>query len=122
MNLTHPSLWRMLALAGYFGTLFFLMTWIIWFTPEQTPRSIILAIALIPMLFPLRGLLHGRKYTHAWASFLALPYFAFGIDAMIHRTEMKWLGLVLVILSSIWFCGCVFFARYHTAEGNGNAG
>lgn len=72
-----------------------------------------LAIALLPMLLPLRGLLHGRRYTHAWASFLALPYFAFGVDAVVHRTQMKWLGAILVLLSALWFCGCMFYSRYH---------
>lgn len=116
MNLKNPSLWRVATLSGYFGTLAFLMVWIIWLSPSTTPRSIVLAIALLPMLIPLRGLLHGRLYTHAWTSFLALPYFAFGIDAMVHRTEMKWLGAVLVILSTLWFCGCMFYARYHPSK------
>jgi len=113
MNFKSPMLWRVATLCGYFGTLFLVMAWIIWLAPDSTPRSIVLAIALLPMLLPLRGLLHGTRYTHAWASFLALPYFAFGIDAMIHRTEMKWLGALLVLLSTVWFCGCMFYARYY---------
>ena len=89
MNLKNPVLWRVIALGGYFSTLFFVMFWVIWLSPDSTPRSVVLAIALLPMLLPLRGLLHGRRYTHAWASFLALPYFAFGVDAVVHRTQMK---------------------------------
>jgi len=113
MNIKHPTLWRVAALTGYFSTLILLMVWIIWLAPDSVPRSIVLAIALLPMLIPLRGLLHGKRYTHAWASFLTLPYFAFGVDAMVHRTEMKWLGILLVLSSTIWFCGCVFYSRFH---------
>ena len=113
MNLKNPVLWRVIALGGYFSTLFFVMFWVIWLAPDSTPRSVVLAIALLPMLLPLRGLLHGRRYTHAWASFLALPYFAFGVDAVVHRTQMKWLGAILVLLSALWFCGCMFYSRYH---------
>lgn len=113
MNLKNPLLWRVTALVGYFGTLAFLMIWIIWLAPDTIPRSVVLAIALLPLLVPLRGLLHGRRYTHAWASFLALPYFAFGVDAIVHRANMNWLGTVLVALTLIWFLGCMFYARYH---------
>ena len=64
------------------------------------------------MLLPLRGMLHGRVYTHSWAGFLALPYFAFGVDAAIHRTEKPWLGITLVVLSTVWFLGCAYYSKY----------
>lgn len=111
MNLTRKALWRTTALAGYFGTMAFLFAWIIWLAPPTAPRSIVLAIALIPMMPAVRGILHGRTYTHQWASFLALPYFAFGVDAAIHQAEKNWLGAILVVLSVIWFFGCVYYAR-----------
>lgn len=103
---------RILALIGYFGTMVFLMLWIIVIAPPQIPKSIALAIALLPLLLPLRGILHGRVYTHSWAGFLALPYFAFGIDAAIHRTEKTWLGVTLVLLSTAWFFGCIYYSKY----------
>jgi len=108
----NAGLWRWVALTGFFGTLVFLLLWIIWLAPPESPRSVVLAIALLPMLAPLRGLLHGRRYTHSWASFLALPYFAFGIDALIHRASDNWLGGMLTLLSVLWFFGCVYYARY----------
>lgn len=111
-TLKSPALWRWTALTGFFGTLVLLLLWIIWIDPPAAPRSVVLAMALLPMLAPLRGLLHGRRYTHSWASFLALPYFAFGIDAAIHRASGNWLGVVLTILSVLWFFGCVYYARF----------
>ncbi len=109
---------RALALAGYFGTMLFLMLWIIWLAPPQIPKSIALAIGLLPLLLPLRGMLHGRVYTHSWAGFLALPYFAFGIDAAIHRTEKPWLGLILVVCSTAWFFGCAYYSKYRKIAAN----
>lgn len=103
---------RALALLGYFGTMAFLLLWIIWLSPPQIPKSIALALSLLPLLIPLRGMLHARIYTHSWAGFLALPYFAFGIDAAIHRTEKPWLGLILVATTTAWFFGCVYYAKY----------
>jgi len=103
---------RILALIGYFGCMAFLMLWIIVIAPPQIPKSIAIAIATLPMLLPLRGILHGRVYTHSWAGFLALPYFAFGVDAAIHRTEKPWLGVTLVVLSTLWFLGSAYYAKY----------
>lgn len=103
---------RVFALIGYFGIMAFLMLWIIKLAPPQIPKSIALAIGLLPLLLPLRGILHGRVYTHSWAGFLALPYFAFGVDAAIHRTEKPWLGMVLVVLSTIWFLASAYYAKY----------
>jgi len=85
-----------LALAGYLGTMAFLMLWIIWLAPPQIPKSIALAIALLPLLLPLRGI-------------------AFGIDAAIHRTEKSWLGLTLVALTAIWFFGCIYYSKHSKA-------
>jgi len=113
MNLNYPKVWRFLSLAGFLGTLFFLLLWIAWLAPPKVPRSIVLAIALVPMLFPLRGILNGKNYTHSWASFLALPYFAFGIDTIVHRADKNWLGVVLVVLSLLWFFGCIYYARFN---------
>ena len=109
---------RVLALAGYFGTMAFLMLWIIKLAPPQIPKSIALAIGLLPLLLPLRGMIHGRVYTHSWAGFLALPYFAFGFDAAIHRTEKPWLGLVLVLLSVMWFFGSAYYSKYKKMAAN----
>ncbi len=113
MNMDHPKLWRWTALIGFFGTMIFLFLWIVWLAPPKSPRSIALAIALVPMLAPLRGILHGVNYTHSWASFLALPYFAFGVDALVHKAENNWLGLILMVLSLLWFFGCIYHARYN---------
>lgn len=112
---------RVLALIGYFGTMAFLMLWIILLAPPQIPKSIALAIALLPLLLPLRGILHGRTYTHSWAGFLALPYFAFGVDAAIHRTEKPWLGIILVLLSTIWFFASAYYAKYKKLSVKSNA-
>ncbi|OED43845.1 hypothetical protein AB833_02815 [Chromatiales bacterium (ex Bugula neritina AB1)] len=109
----HPKLWRWVALIGFFGTMAILLLWITWISPPRSPKSIALAIALIPMLAPLRGILHGKNYTHSWASFLSLPYFAYGVDALIHKAENNWLGLVLMASSLLWFFGCIYFARYN---------
>lgn len=115
---TRVKITRVLALAGFFGTMAFLMLWIIKLAPPQIPKSIALAIGLLPLLLPLRGMIHGRVYTHSWAGFLALPYFAFGVDAAIHRTEKPWLGMVLVALTVVWFFGSAYYSKYKKIAAN----
>ena len=65
---------RILALCGYFGLLLLLPLWYGWLSPSQLPLGLVLGFLLVPLLFPLRGLLQGRPYTYAWATFLALFY------------------------------------------------
>ena len=102
-----------MSLVGLFGTMAFLLAWIIVLAPPaQLPRSIALAIALVPLLLPMRGILHGKPYTHAWASFLTMPYFAFGVDAAVHRSSDNWLGVVLTALSLLMFAGFIFYAKF----------
>ena len=81
------------------------------FATPTVPKSAVLAIALLPMLPAVRGLLHGRIYTFQWASFLALPYFAYAVDALIHQSNHKLLAGVLLVLSLLWFFGCTMTAR-----------
>lgn len=116
------KLWRWLTLVSFFSLIAFLLAWIIRLAPPtELPKSIALAIALLPLLLPMRGLLHGKPYTHAWASFLTMPYFAYGVDAAVHRSSGQWLGLALVTLSLLLFCGCIFYAKYASVASRARA-
>lgn len=105
------TLARWLTLAGYFGLLALLLNWFTWLSPPASiPRALPLIVLSVPLLFPLRGLLHARTYTHAWVSLLALPYFAIGIDVAFNRSDQRWLGLTMVLCSLLLFTGSVFFS------------
>ena len=110
--LRRPAPWRVLALAGYFALLILLLNWMTWVAPPRSfPVALALAVLAVPLLLPLRGLLHARPYTHAWTSFLALAYFAFGIDAVAAGNDPAWLGATAIAASLALFTGCVGFAR-----------
>lgn len=110
--LRRPGPWRLAALAGYFGLLALLLNWFTWIAPpSRFPVSFALILLTVPLLFPLRGLLHGRPYTHAWTSFLSLFYFAFGVDAIAAASDPAWLGWTAVVTSILWFAGCVGYVR-----------
>lgn len=62
-------------------------------------------------MFPLKGILHGRPYTYAWASYLALFYFIIGIWYA-SAAETLFFGIMIAVLSLMFFIGTVFFARF----------
>ena len=98
---------------GYFGLLAVLMNWITWISPPvQIPRGFLLIVLVVPLLFPLRGLLHGKTYTHAWTSFLTMFYFTVGVDIAYNNDPDRWLALLVVLFSMLLFMGCIFYAKY----------
>ena len=112
-NLAKRNLARWTALGGYYGLLILLLNWYTWYSPPtQVPRALLIIVLLGPLLIPMRGLLHARPYTHAWASFLALPYFALGVDIIYTSEVDRWLGAAQVGFSVLMFFGCVYFPRY----------
>jgi len=111
-----------LTLLGYLGTLALLLAWYGWLAPStHVPRSIALALLLLPLLFPLRGLLHGRRYTFSWSCFLSLLYFMHGVVEAYTAGVTLYLGLLEVCLSSLWFISAMAYVRV-TADGPGTPG
>lgn len=104
---------RWVTLVGYFGLMILLLNWHTWLSPPtQVPRALLLIVLLVPLLFPMRGLLHARVYTHAWTSFLSLGYFALGIDIVYTSEVDRTLGVLQIFFSVLLFFGCVYYPRY----------
>ena len=112
MNRTQVARWT--ALLGYFSLLALLLNWFIWIAPPQrVPRSLLLIVLVVPLLFPLRGLLHARRRAHQWVSFLSLFYFAVGVDVWFNNPpKQSVLGALTVVFSLLLFAGCTFYAKY----------
>lgn len=103
---------RCLALGAHLALLALVLAWYAWLAPPaRAPVSLVLALVAVPLLLPLRGLLHGRAYTHAWTSFLALPYFALGVDAVAAGVRPAWLGWAVIAASLALFAAAVGYAR-----------
>lgn len=106
-----------LTMFGYSGLIIVLVSWYGWLLPPVVlPRSIVLALLLVPLLFPLRGLLHGRPYTFAWTSFLALIYFIHGVSEAWAVPEARILGMLEIIFSLCLYSGAMLFARYRSKQ------
>ena len=110
----HAAIGRAITLIGYFGLLALIVNWFTWIAPpERVPRSLVLAALAIPLLFPLRGIIHARRYTHQWIGFLSMLYFIIGVDiGYNHRGTEQWLGVSMVVLSLLLTIGSSMYARY----------
>ncbi|MFO8005734.1 DUF2069 domain-containing protein [Thioalkalivibrio sp.] len=100
-----------MTLVGYFGLFFLILIWTSLIDPpHHLPRSLVLLALLLPLLVPLRGLLHGRPRTHAWTSLLALLYVAIGIT-LAAVAEDRFYGLSMLGLALLLFSGCLLSVR-----------
>ena len=91
--------------------IFLCLAWELWLAPLR-PGGSWLALKALPLLLPLMGILHGRRYTYQWASMLILAYVAegaarsfgdYGIGAA--------LALAEALLALIFFVSAVLYAR-----------
>jgi uncharacterized membrane protein len=69
------------------------------------------ALAALPLLAPLRGLILGRRYTYAWATLFAVPYFVFALTELLANPAARWVAGASLLLVFGWFCAMVAFLR-----------
>lgn len=103
---------RWLTLGGLFGLMALLLNWFTWLAPSETaPVALLLIVMVAPLLLPMRGLLHGRRYTHAWSGFLSLPYFLLGVDVAFNDAAERLYGLLEIGFALALFVGCTLYLR-----------
>ncbi len=97
------NLSRLAVLSGYFGLL---GLWIAWSTvfapPRHSPTALVLGLAALPLLIPLRGLLHDRRNSFIWLGLLSLFYFIHAVGAATDAAQRVQAGL------EIGFSLCLF--------------
>ena len=102
-----------LALFGFLGTLALLTAWYSWLLPPRDlPVALVLLVLVTPLLFPLRGMLHGRRYTFSWSCFLALLYFTHGVMEAYSSDIARPLGLLEVLFTCCWFLAAMGYVRH----------
>lgn len=108
MNLRIPYL----AACGSLIALIFLgIAWELRLAPIQ-PGGSALVFKILPLLLPLFGLLHGKRYTYKWASLLILFYFAEGLvrGTSDHGLSQQ-LAIAEALLAAIFFVAAVTYVR-----------
>jgi uncharacterized membrane protein len=103
---------QVVALTGLLGLFALILAWNTWLAPPQVlPRALALILLLTPLLLPLRGMLAGRPYTHAWSAFLALPYFVLGVFHAAGAGPERLYGALMIGLSMAWLGGAGLYPR-----------
>lgn len=93
------------------GLLFLCLAWELWLAPLR-PGGSMLAMKALPLLLPLFGILHGKRYTHQWTSMLALAYLAEGLTrAVSDQGVSQALAMAETFLATLLFAGCLGHAR-----------
>lgn len=103
---------RWLALIGYLGLFVLVPLWHIWLAPSSL-HSVEFQLLLywLPLFFPLLGIIRGKPYTHAWANFILMWYFLHSLTVLYTAPEVWVLALLELILTTMAFIGCTYFAR-----------
>lgn len=106
------TFFHMLSLSSFFGLLLTLLAWIL-LAPhaDNFPTSAMLILGVVPLMFPLRGLLYARPYTHAWTSFLMLFYFSHAIGELYSADSELLYPLLSLSFSFLCFCGSILFIK-----------
>jgi uncharacterized membrane protein len=77
---------------------------------------VLCAIAVLPLLAPLRGLLRGNRHTYAWATLFAVPYIAFALTELLANPQARWVAAMSLLLVFAWFCTMILFLRASRAH------
>ncbi|RKZ97419.1 MAG: DUF2069 domain-containing protein [Gammaproteobacteria bacterium] len=101
---------KQLTLFSFLGLMVSLICWITLAKhSENFPTAALLILALLPLLFPLRGMLYGKPYTYAWNSFLMLFYFSHGIGEVYSAEDFSLYPSLEILFSSLTFIASIIF-------------
>lgn len=104
-------LWRTLSIGGLLGLIFWIIAWNGWLTPVQyLPRWLELLVLLPPLLYLVRGTLHGRIKTSVHAILISLIYATIGVWFAVSPPEQLY-GYIMLALSISLYAGSFMTAK-----------
>ena len=99
---------RIATQTGYWLLLALLILWHGLIPENDTsalPTYLSLIFWVLPMLFPLVGLVKGKPYTHAWFNFILMFYFLHGLTTVYtHPDERAW-SVLEILFTTVAFVG-----------------
>ncbi len=110
-SLAHVTWTRRIAVASLTGLIVLGLAWELWLAPVR-PGGTLLALKVLPLCFPLTGLLKNRMYTYRWLSLLIWLYFTEGVvRAWGDAAPSNYLALIEVVLCLALFTACALHVR-----------
>ena len=108
---------RLLTLVGFFGLLAWVLLWHLWLSPHPDLNPWLLPVIwTVPLLFPLKGIVQGNPYTHAWGNFVLMPYFLHALTLITTDEGERWLAVVELVFTTLAFVGTIYYARQRGRE------
>ena len=107
----HVTWTRRMAVLSLIGLIVLGLAWELWLAPLREGGSW-WAIKVIPLVFPLAGLMRNRMYTYRWVSLLVWLYFTEGVVRA--YGDAGWsaaLALGQVLLCLVLFVACALHVR-----------
>ncbi len=102
---------NLVAAASLIGLVILCLAWEMRLAPLR-PGGSWLVLKTLPLLAPVFGVLHGRRYTHQWASMMILIYVVEGIvRAMSEHGLAAMLAAAEAMLALTFFVSAVLYAR-----------
>ncbi len=111
ISFRHVTLTRLIAVSCLLGLIVLGLVWELWLAPLR-PGGTLLALKVLPLCFPLTGLLKNRMYTYRWLSLLIWLYFTEGVvRAWGDVAPSNYFALLEVFLCVILFTACALHVR-----------
>ena len=105
------SFTRALAVGSVLGLIVLGVAWELFLAPIK-PGGSILALKVLPLCFPLAGLLKNKMYTYRWVSLMVWLYFTEGaVRAYSDRPPSNYYAMVEVLLCCTLFAACALHVR-----------
>jgi uncharacterized membrane protein len=100
------------ASSSLIALIFLCLLWEAWLAPLK-PGGTLLVLKAVPLLWPLFGVLKGRRYTYQWSSMFILLYFTEGCVRAWSETGLSAkLAMLEVVLSLLFFFCAIFYAKH----------
>lgn len=111
ISFRHVTLTRLLAVSSLLGLIVLGLVWELWLAPLR-PGGTLLALKVLPLCFPLTGLLKNRMYTYRWLSLLIWLYFTEGVvRAWGDAAPSQYFALAEIVLCVVLFAACALHVR-----------
>jgi uncharacterized membrane protein len=103
---------NVIASASLIALILLSLAWELWLAPLR-PGGSWLVLKAVVLLFPLMGILKGRRYTYQWSSMLILLYFIEGVmRAWSDHGFSAGLAIGEIVLSLFFFSAAIFYAKF----------
>jgi uncharacterized membrane protein len=106
-----PAVLRLTASATLVALLALCLAWELWLAPLR-PGGSYLALKTLPLIFPLLGIVEGKRRTYQWWSMFILAYFTEGVvRAWSEHGMSQALACAEIVLSLVFFVSVVAYSK-----------